>query len=233
VFILCNSRGATVGLIAATMCAILLAGRGRRKKLIGAVILGALAVLYLADPEYIARQQTTTNATDGAATSRKAMWAGGIEMIKDYPFGGGGRTFHQLSPKYIPDVLAKTDSEERSPHNTYIQLATDWGLQGTVLYFVFMFLTVRTLHRIRKRAPDDAWYFYRSLVIEVALAGTMTAAFFSNRLTGESIYWMCALAFALHRMQSTALERATVDPLADTSQPGSEGAETLVARATA
>lgn len=210
VFILCNSRGATVGMIAAALSAIALAGRGRRKKLIGAAVAGGLAVLFLADPEFIERQQTTANATDNSAAARRIMWAGGIEIIKDYPFGGGGRTFHILSPIYIPDILSKTQWEERSPHNTYIQLATDWGLHGAAIYFVFMFATIRMLHRIRKRTPDDTWFVYRSLTVEVALVGTMTAAFFSNRLYGESIYWMCALAFILHRMQSTELENAAL-----------------------
>lgn len=219
VFILCNSRGATVGLIAAGLAAIVLAGKGRRKKLIGVAIAGVVAVLVLADPEFIERQQTTTNANDGSAQSRWGMWGAGIEMIKDYPFGGGGRTFHILSSTYIPEILAETDSEERSPHNTYIQLATDWGLQGTVLFLGFLVATLRMLHRIRKRASENTWYYYRSLTIEVALIGTLVAGFFSNRLLGESIYWMCALAFALYRMQSTelgvtvSLEIAAVEPL--------------------
>lgn len=206
VFILCNSRGATVGMLAGGIAAIFLAGKGRRKKLAGVAILGSAAVLYLADPEFIARQQTTVNATDNSAESRKVMWAAGLQMARDYPFGGGGRTFHILSPQYIPDIVAESKAGERSPHNTYIQLLTDWGFHGAALYLVFMFMTLRMLHRIRKRMPDNAWYFYRSLTVEVALVGTMTAAFFSSRLYGESIYWMCALAFALHRMQSTELE---------------------------
>jgi O-antigen ligase len=135
------------------------------------------------------------------------MWAAGLRMINDHPIGGGGRTFHILSPRYIPEVLAATDSEERSPHNTYIQLATDWGLQGTALFSLFMFMSLRMLHQVRKRTPHNNWYFYRSLTVEVAIIGTMGAAFFSNRLYGESIYWMCSLAFALHRIQSTELEK--------------------------
>lgn len=75
-----------------------------------------------------------------------------------------------------------------------------------MLFFAFMGVTIRLLHRVRKRTPDSAWYFYRSLAVEVALIGTMTAAFFSSRLYGESIYWLCGLAFALHRLQSTELE---------------------------
>lgn len=206
VFILCNSRGATLGLIAAGMAAVGLAGKGRRKRLIGVGILGALAVLYLADPEFIARQQTTVNATDNSAQSRKVIWAAGLQMIRDYPLGGGGRAFHIMSPSYIPTITADANTGERSPHNTYVQLATDWGIHGAVLFFAFMGVTIRLLHRVRKRTPDSAWYFYRSLAVEVALIGTMTAAFFSSRLYGESIYWLCGLAFALHRLQSTELE---------------------------
>jgi hypothetical protein len=213
VFILCNSRGATVGIIVGGLTAILVVGKGKRLKLLGATALSGLAVLLLADPQFIERQQTTMDAQDGSAQSRWVMWNGGIAMVKDYPWGGGGRTFHQLSLRYIPDIARKSSTQERSPHNTYIQLATDWGLQGTVLYFIFMFMTLRMLHHIRKRAPDDPWYFYRSLTIQVALVGTMAAAFFSNRLLGESIYWMCALAYALHRMQSTELDQRAADLL--------------------
>jgi hypothetical protein len=68
-----------------------------------------------------------------------------------------------------------------------------------------MLMTIRFLHRVRKRMPDNSWYYYRSLTIEAALCGTLVASLFSSRLYGESIYWMCALAFALHRMQSTEL----------------------------
>jgi O-antigen ligase len=127
-------------------------------------------------------------------------------MIKDHPLGGGGRTFHILSPKYIPDITAEARTGERSPHNTFIQLATDWGIQGAAIYFVFLFMTVRLLHQVRRRMPGNTWYFYRSLTLEAALVGTFVASFFSSRLYGESIYWMCALSFALFRIQSTELE---------------------------
>ncbi|MBA2556018.1 MAG: O-antigen ligase family protein [Chloroflexi bacterium] len=207
VFILCNSRGATTGLVVAGLAAIVLAGKGRRKKFLGVAALGAVAVLYMADPEFIERQQTTTNPQDGSALSRCVLWGAGLEMVRDMPFGGGGRTFHILSARYLPQsMLERRQAEEKSPHNTFIQLATDWGVQGFVFYSGFMFGTLWMLHRIRKRTPDNTWYVYRSLAIETALIGTFTAGMFTARLYGESIYWMCALAFALYRIQSTELE---------------------------
>ena len=65
--------------------------------------------------------------------------------------------------------------------------------------------------------PATRGNVYRSLTVQVALVGTMTAAFFSNRLYGESIYWMCALAYSLHRIQSTELEK--IDPSWSTTEP--------------
>jgi hypothetical protein len=215
VFILCNSRGATVGLIAAVMASIVLAGKGRRKKLIGVAVLGAAAVLYLADPEFIERQQTTTDPQDQSALSRYVLWSAGWEMVRDYPLGGGGRTFHHLSSRYLPDDMLE---------NSFVQLATDWGVHGFALYAVFFAMTIRLLHRIRRRADGNVWYIYRSITIECALIGTMVGGMFSSRLYGESIYWMCALAFALHRIQSTELENAA---LAQTSPVVQERAERL------
>ena len=204
-FVLCNSRGATLGLIAGGCSAIILAGKGRRTKLIGISLLGVLGLLWVADPEFIARQETTASPKDSSATGRLEMWKAGLRMVQDHPLGAGGRAFHILSAKYIPDILAKTNSEERSSHNTYIQLSTEWGVQGTVLYAGFAMMTFLTLHRIRRKGKRNDWYFYRSLGIQCGLIGTWTAGFFSNRLYGESIYWMCALAFALYRIQATEL----------------------------
>ena len=224
VFILCNSRGATLGLIAMGLAAIMLAGKGKRVKLAGAVAAGAVAVLLLADPEYISRQQTTTDPNDNSAQSRLVMWRGGYEMVKDYPLGGGGRAFHILSPRYIPSILEKDDREERSPHNTYIQLATDWGVQGMVLWLLFMAATAATLRRIRVRAAGTGWFYHRALALQLALVGTLTAAFFSSRLYGESIYWMCSLAYALHRMQTTALEHPAGDQTIEVLDAGAASA---------
>jgi hypothetical protein len=44
------------------------------------------------------------------------------------------------------------------------------------------------------------------MAIQLSLVGILVAGVFTNRLYGESIYWMCALGFALHRMRETALE---------------------------
>ena len=207
VFVLCNSRGATLGLLAGGAASIFLAGKGRRARLIGVGIAGLTALLMLADTQFITRQQTTADPTDNSAQSRLEMWQAGLHLLRDHPLGAGGRAFHILSPHYIPDILAADNVEERSPHNTFVQLATDWGVQGFFFFIMFLIMSGVMLYRVRKRTPANTWYFYRSLTVQVALVATMAASFFSNRLYGESIYWMGALAVALHRIQSTELAK--------------------------
>jgi putative inorganic carbon (HCO3(-)) transporter len=205
VFILCNSRGATLGLLVMVCAAILLAGKGRRAKLLGVGVVGIAALLLLADGRFIERQQTTANPTDGSSEGRLEAWQAGLEVMRDYPMGGGGRAFHILSPQYIPGIVEEHRGEERAVHNTYLQLGTEWGIQGLILWSGFIGSTFLLLRRCSRQSRDNPWFFYRFFAIELALIGTLTAGIFTSRLYGESVYWMCALAVALHRIHATAV----------------------------
>lgn len=212
VIILCNSRGATVGFLVMVCAAIAVAGRGKRLKLLGVTAASVLTLLALADHRFLERQQTTVDANDGSSQGRLASWQAGLDLVRDHPLGTGGRGFHILSPQYIPEIVESHRGEERSVHNTYLQLAAEWGIQGFLLWSGFIATTLMLLRRSRKAAVDDAWYFYRFMAIELALVGTLVAGIFTNRLYGESVYWMCGLAFALYRMRASAAEPDQVKP---------------------
>jgi hypothetical protein len=228
--ILCNSRGSTLSLLIMGCAAIVLAGKGRRKHLIAVALAGGVMLFALADNRFIARQQTTVEAQDGSAQGRLTAWKAGLRFMMDYPLGTGGRGFHILSPKYIPDIVAAHDGDERSVHDTYLQLAAEWGIQGLILWGGFMTSTLLLLERCRKSASQEPWYFYRFLAVELALIGSLIAGIFTNRLYGESVYWMCSLAFALHRMRETAKSVEAEQRVVSVSGV-LEGARAMAARA--
>jgi hypothetical protein len=209
-FILCNSRGATVGLAAGFLMAVLAARSGLRVRMIGVAIAVTAMFYVLADPQFIERQQTITE--DDAGAERIETWQGAGRLLLDHPFGVGGGGFEYLSPVYIPSVVEQHDGELRSVHNTYLLIATEWGLQGLFLYVGLLGTTFWILHRVRRRshAADD--FYYRSLALQVGLVSTLTAAAFSNRFLGESIYWLCGLAFALYRVQALELGSEATQP---------------------
>jgi O-antigen ligase len=218
VLILCNSRGSIVGLLAMGCAAIALAGRGKRLKLMAIGAGGLVVLLALADNRFLERQQTTLDANDGSAQGRLESWRASMDFISDYPLGTGGRGFHILSPIYIPDIVASHGGEERSVHNTYLQLAAEWGIQGLVLWLGFIAATFLLLERSRRQTSKDSWYWSRYLTVELALIGTLIAGVFTNRLYGESVYWICALAFALHRMHATESSEAAETTVTVTPQ---------------
>jgi O-antigen ligase len=202
-FVLYNSRGALVGLGFAALAAVVIVHWQARVRIAAAGVAAALLLFNLADPRFIARQQSTATATDNSALSRLESWKGGARLVLDHPFGTGGRGFHQLSPIYIPDIVEGHRGELRSVHNLYLQTASEWGLQGISFFLMFILCSIYMLHRLRRQSSTaDPWY-YRSVAIEVGLLGTLVAGIFSDRLYGESIYWMAALSFAAYRIHAT------------------------------
>jgi len=215
-FILCNSRGAMVGMAVALLCTLILAKSGHRKKMVLATAGVVLAFFMLADRQFITRQQSTLHYEgEATAQNRISNWGSGYELIKDHPLGTGGYGFNQLSPIYAPEVTGGRSTGRISPHNTWILVASEWGVQGMVLFLGFIGATFRMLHRIRKETTDELSY-YRSLAIQIGLIGTLAAATFSDRLYGESIYWLCALAVVTYRMhQNREVTVAAAQPAAE------------------
>jgi O-antigen ligase len=215
--ILCNSRGATVGMAVALASSFFLIRSGYRLRVIGAAVAMVLAVLLLADEQFITRQQTTTNyEEDGSARQRLITWRGGLQLMIDRPWGTGGRGFHLLSPIYIPEVVESHGGDLRAPHNTYVMVATEWGVLGLVCFIGVYASAFMMLRRVKQRArpEDEGFYYWRAFAIQLALIAFLVAASFTDRLYGEAGYWMVALSFVLYRMQLTdyaeAAQTATV-----------------------
>ncbi len=211
--ILCNSRGAFLGMIAMAISFLFLSSvikiRGFRTRVIIGLALGSILFLWLTNAQFWERMWTIpAYKEDGSATSRVDTWKAAIRMIKDHPLGSGGEGWDLSSPKYIPDIVDAHGGELRGVHNTYLMMATDWGIQGLVFYSLFLLMVFVKLHKIRKRegSKDDLFFKSESLAIEVALIGFLVSAFFGNRIYAEGVYWYCALAASLDNIQRKELE---------------------------
>lgn len=226
--ILCNSRGSTVGLLAALTSSIFLIRSGLRLRVIGAGIGMALAVLLLADKQWIERQQSTTNyEEDNSASARLVTWLGAYELVKDYPLGTGGRGFHLLSPIYIPEIVEAHGGDLRAPHNTYAMVAAEWGIIGLVCYLGIYGSAFLNLSRVKRAAQtrENGFFYWRAFAMQLGIIAYMVAGSFSDRLYGEAGYWLVGLSYALLRVQRTehaAIASATSEdagPSAETAAP--------------
>ena len=210
--ILCGSRGAFMGVVTILILTLIFyrkgVGKGVRIKIVIGIILGSIAFSQLAPESFWARMNTIDDyEEDGSATGRLDTWKGGIEMLQDYPLGKGGDAWYSFCSAYIPDVVSSHHGEARSMHNSYLQMATSWGVQGLSLLLVFFYTTIAELHRMRKRSGtnNDMFYYTESIAIEVSLLGFFVGAIFGSRIYSESIYWYCAIATALSNIQQSEI----------------------------
>ena len=225
-FILCNSRGALLGLVAAGGAAVFLVRSGHRFRMVGAGLVTALALYVLADPQFIQRQQQTDYATDGSAQGRLEAWSASLQLIADHPFGAGGEGFAELSPQYAAELVDRL-GEKRDPHNTFVLVTSEWGVIGLTLLLGYYGSVFKLLRDVKRRAENgDIWY-YRSVAIQISLVGFLVAATFTDRLYAEAPFWMGAFAVALHRLQSHKLFSTVAVPVAQSSAEPQYGPQSL------
>lgn len=221
--ILCNSRGSTLGLLVALTASLGLVRRPFRMRAVWLAVAAVLVFFLMADQQWLTRQQSTTNyEADNSAASRLITWRGAYELVKDRPFGSGGRGFHLQSPRYIPEIVAAHEGNWRAPHNTVAMVASEWGVLGLFFYLGLMYTAIFTLPRhVKRRAADDGdnYFYWRALAVQLGLIAYFVAGLFSDRLYGEAGYWMIALSYALYRVQLTDQVEAGRVVLQPTGEP--------------
>ena len=224
--ILCNSRGSMIALGAALGVSVFLVRTGYRLRLVGAAI-GVAALLFsLADTTFITRQQSTADyENDGSAQQRLITWKGAYRLIKERPFGAGGRGFHLLSPIYIPEIVEAHEGDLRAPHNTYVMVLSEWGIPGMIAFTGFYAAAFVMLRRIKRRAGggDHTFYYWRAFSIQLALVAFLVAAVFTDRLYAEAGYWMVGLTYALYRMQITQYAEDSRQTVTTATESGAQG----------
>ncbi len=212
--VLCNSRGAFLGIALMLVTILVLSKSQNRSRIIIGLVLAGVLFTFLADERILNRLQTIQSyEEDGSAMGRIDSWVGALKMVSDYPFGKGGGGFQAYSHVYIPEIVEKHGGEPRSVHNTFLLMATDWGIQGFFLFFIFYFSTFLELHKIRRRSgtDHDNFYYVESVAIEVALVGFLVSATFGSRIYGEGVYWYCALATALSNIQQNEILKQSIE----------------------
>ena len=224
VVVMCNSRGAFLGLIAGGVTLLGLSSGGLRKRVVRTLLVGS-AVLYLllGDPRILERFTTTfagSDERDNSASSRIVFWTAGLRLLSDHPLGAGGGAFKFVyAPRYLREV--GSDEEARSLHNGYLTTATDWGVQGLVLNVVFLFAPLLSCVRA-SRARAKAGLLNEGLLgltLAAAAVGFFITCIFGSYLTNEWAFWIAALMLKYSEM-GAAGQAATTQELAPVGHAG-------------
>jgi O-antigen ligase/polysaccharide polymerase Wzy-like membrane protein len=221
VLLLCNSRGAFLGLFGAAMSFLLVAKGPTRKKALGTLALGAVVLYFLlGDPEIFSRFTSTfvgSEERDNSAASRLDFWRAGLLMLADYPLGDGGGAFKFVhGANYLSVATGDDDPESRSLHNGYLTEATDWGVQGLILKLLFvggaLLAAYRTTNRARLEGRIDDSLI--GICVIVTGAALMIHCLFGSFLSNEWTYWITAILVRYSHLYSEKEKAAETEEVA-------------------
>jgi O-antigen ligase len=97
---------------------------------------------------------------------RTLLWKSAKEMIKTKPIGWGAGTFELVYPRYAIGGFS------RMAHNSYLQFASEIGIQGLLALLCFLFLLAYHIHKRHPNLPKE----------EALLLGALLSGIFASSL---------------------------------------------------
>jgi hypothetical protein len=161
-FVLANSRGAFLGLLAGGLVLMLCKAHAHRKLFWAFTVAGVLGLAVLIDQTFIERMFTIQDATsqeedaDMSARSRVEVGKAQLQMFLDHPQGVGHRGTASLSAQYLDPKWLTNDpggddsTAARSSHNTFLTALVEQGIPGALLFIVVSLWTLGCMVRIRR-----------------------------------------------------------------------------------
>lgn len=110
--------------------------------------------------------------------TRYSLWRNSFEMVKEYPLGVGSGNWQVFFPKYglshfdVPEVRNGLTIYHQ-PHNDFIWVLCELGIQGLVLYLSGFILTVIMLFRTMKKGNSQLRF-----LLLINILGYCAIAFF-------------------------------------------------------
>ena len=194
-----SSRGSYLGLLASGLALFAYSDGTLRKQSAKIFALGILGFFLLANNASIWERLFSVTADeqnrDASAQERIDCWNAAVQMIKDHPFGTGGRSafVSPLGLTYIPHIR----TTYRSVHNGYLNIAAGWGLQGIcILLFIILIGAASVRKGIRMLPKTDASNRFLGAVLISMTASQLVTTTFGDYLDGEWFLWIVTLSIA-------------------------------------
>jgi hypothetical protein len=153
-FLATQSRGGLIALIVATLVALVVAPRYRRRILgLGGIVCVAVGLLLASQPGALSR---ITNF-GGGSSGRGDLWRVALDVFHDHPLAGvGAGNFETVEAHFVlrPGAISRIQylvDEPHLVHNTYLQLLAETGVVGLALYLLVVFGSLRATWAAVKR----------------------------------------------------------------------------------
>jgi O-antigen ligase len=195
------SRGGFVGL--AFICVLLLFRLGTARLAPRLMILGAtVALLAVAAPaQYWTRMSTIWNPTGGkydqtGVFSRVEVWQQGLRLFMENAVIGVGVGMYEAAEGLSHGGRGKWSAA----HNSFIQIATELGIGGLVLFLCLLVLSIRNARRVlhASRETDESQQLgWVAAALEISLYAYIVLGFALSQAYSAMLFFLLAITTAL------------------------------------
>ena len=185
--ILTYSRGGFLALCIA-LASLILYDRSKARPIFLVLILSALIIPRLSE-KYFNRISTIINYhQEASAMIRVATNKAALNMVKRHPlFGVGAGNFPYTFFDYTPDDLKKWVEPGINSHNLTLQVASETGIIGLVIFLLLVIKTLIDAMKLRKLCLQHEKF--ESLANVASALGIGLFTYFMAKQTGQGAYY--------------------------------------------
>ena len=212
-FFLTESRSAIIAMALTGVIAVFFPPPGKKKQLMGLMVLGLVACSVLMGPQILDRFNEMAKpgeSQDKSAKSRMVIIKVQMEMFKASPWvGHGHRGTLLLSPKYVPaeyQTVSSSGRSVRASHNVVMSFLVDHGLIGALLYFATIISCGFRIFNARYQHPVEVLNEHQKRLGGLQVAGVLALVVFmvcglgSNNKKLEADIWLIAFIPLISRL---------------------------------
>lgn len=238
-FVLANSRGALLGLVAGSLVLAFCKAKRHRAIFWGFALASLLSLGAIVDQTFVERMFSIKEATaqteeaDNSSRARMELAKAQMRMFLAYPMGTGHRGTVALSRDYLDhEWLAQSvdgteESRARSSHNTFLSAMVEQGIPGALLYLAITLWCFGVMLRLRAldRAGVDPGLVTLGASVCGALAVVWMAGHTADYLMAEVQFWLFAALVSVMQFSVATLppvkpqRRDVPDAVADSLLP--------------
>ena len=209
---LTQSRGGFVGLAAMIVTALVFSGSVRPRVVALVLVLGASAIAYFGAIAPPSAKNRVTDYSAASSTGRVDLWGVALEIVGNHPLVGVGTdNFTTVAPRYLagdrqitrPDFFLQTPEPV---HNTYLEILTDLGGVGLLLFVAFLAAVAATavgsVQRLARAGDREGELLGRALVI--GTVGMLTAFVFFSAQYQRQLWLILGALVGLSSMARAA-----------------------------
>jgi O-antigen ligase len=149
---LSGSRFALGGVLLAAALAVVLALKGRGRRVLVPVVVGIVLIGGVTAVGWKAYPTGRNFLASKALNIRLGLARGGLHMAADHPvFGVGPGHFYELSNRYAAEAIVPFGYTHENAHNNYVQVLAELGIPGLALFVLLVSLALREAWRSAPR----------------------------------------------------------------------------------